>query len=241
MRYGSGWLSIVGLALGAVVVGWAHTSMGGDLRIFAQPEALAVVFGGTAAALLVSFPGSALRSALAGVGDLLRRPAPLETLVPAFIGYARKARRQGLARERVRHHRGNVDLVLERQLALAQQTARATAEIGQPLTGLQATTQKAVAAIETITGTIRAINEASTTIAAAVEQQDAATREIVSAVTQASVGTAEVTQNITGVARMAEETGSGAGQVLSASSELAGQAENLRSQVHTFLSRVRAG
>ncbi len=96
MRHGSGWLSIVGLALGAFVVAWAHKSMGGDLRIFAQPEALAVVFGGTAAALLVSFPGSALRGAIAGVRDLLQRPAPLEALVPAFIGYARKARRHGL-------------------------------------------------------------------------------------------------------------------------------------------------
>lgn len=71
-------------------------SMGGDLRIFIQPEALAVVFGGTAAALLVSFPGRALRGAVAGVRSLSDRPAPLEALVPAFIGYARKARRHGL-------------------------------------------------------------------------------------------------------------------------------------------------
>ncbi len=71
--------------------------MGGDLAIFVQPEALAVVFGGTAAALLVSFPGPVLRSAIGGLVDLVfRRPAPLEALVPAFIGYARKARRQGL-------------------------------------------------------------------------------------------------------------------------------------------------
>ncbi len=59
--------------------------------------------------------------------------------------------------------------------------------------------------------------------------------------TQASAGTTEVTSNITGVARMAEETGAGASQVLAASGELAGQAENLRGQVNTFLSRVRAG
>lgn len=125
--------------------------------------------------------------------------------------------------------------------ALAQQTARATSEIGEQVTSIQSTTQRAVAAIETITGTIRDINDSSSTIAAAVEQQGGATREIVHAVNQASVGTAEVTSNITGVARMAEETGAGAGQVLSASSELAVQAENLRSQVNGFLARVRAG
>ncbi len=39
---------------------------------------------------------------------------------------------------------------------------------------------------------------------------------------------------------MAEETGAGASQVLSASSELAHQAEELRHQINSFLSNVRA-
>ena len=75
-------------------------------------------------------------------------------------------------------------------------------------------------------------------LAAAVEQQGGATKEIVHAVNQASVGTTEVTMNVIGVARMAEETGTGASQVLSASSELAQQAEQLRYQVNAFLARV---
>ena len=58
--------------------------------------------------------------------------------------------------------------------------------------------------------------------------------------TQASAGTTEVTHSITGVARMAEETGVGASQVLSASSELATQAEHLRHQMLLFLDQVRA-
>ncbi len=125
--------------------------------------------------------------------------------------------------------------------ALAVQTTRATAEIAEQVSGIQSTTRQTVTAIESISSRVRAINESSATIAAAVEQQTAATREIVEAVTQASAGTTEVTSNITGVARMAEETGAGASQVLAASGELAGQAENLRGQVNTFLSRVRAG
>ncbi len=123
---------------------------------------------------------------------------------------------------------------------LATQTSKATADINQQINGIQQTTQRAVEAIETITGTIRDISESSSTIAAAVEQQGAATHEIVQAVTQASTGTSEVTQNITGVARMAEETGAGASQVLSASSELATQAEHLRHQMNLFLDQVRA-
>ena len=93
----SGLLSVAGLAVGIGVVGWAHVSMGGDLGMFLQPEAVAVVFGGTLAALLISFPGETLRAAAAGVGALGRvQSAPLELLVPAFMHYARTARRQGL-------------------------------------------------------------------------------------------------------------------------------------------------
>lgn len=123
---------------------------------------------------------------------------------------------------------------------LAQQTAKATDDINQQIAAIQSTTDKAVTAIENISTTIRIINESSSTIAAAVEQQGGATNEIVHAVNQASVGTTEVTMNITGVARMAEETGTGASQVLSASSELAQQAEQLRYQVNAFLAQVRS-
>ena len=124
--------------------------------------------------------------------------------------------------------------------ALAGQTSRATAEISQHIGSIQSTTRRAVEAISNITGTIRDINDSSSTIAAAVEQQGSATNEIVQAVNQASMGTQEVTSNITGVARMAEETGAGAAQVLSASGELAHQAANLRTQINSFLAHVRA-
>jgi methyl-accepting chemotaxis protein len=124
--------------------------------------------------------------------------------------------------------------------ALAGQTSRATAEISQHIGSIQSTTRRAVEAISNITGTIRDINDSSSTIAAAVEQQGSATNEIVQAVNQASMGTQEVTSNITGVARMAEETGAGAAQVLSASGELAHQAANLRNQINSFLAHVRA-
>jgi methyl-accepting chemotaxis protein len=123
---------------------------------------------------------------------------------------------------------------------LANQTSKATADINTQIGAIQETTQRAVEAITTITGTIRDISESSSSIASAVEQQGAATNEIVHAVTQASAGTTEVTHNISGVARMAEETGAGASQVLSASSELAKQAEHLRHQMYLFLDQVRA-
>lgn len=93
-----GFVTFGGLVFGAAVVLWAHVSMGGSLRTFAQVEALAVVFGGTAAALMVSFPTRALRSCLTGIRDLFSGQAvPLESMVPTFIGFARKAKKHGLA------------------------------------------------------------------------------------------------------------------------------------------------
>ena len=93
---------------------------------------------------------------------------------------------------------------------LATQTGKATADINAQIGEIQSITRHTVAAIESITARIRDVNDSSATISMAVEQQGAATHEIISAVSQASVGTAEVTSNITGVARMAEETGAGA-------------------------------
>jgi methyl-accepting chemotaxis protein len=123
---------------------------------------------------------------------------------------------------------------------LASQTARATTEITAKITAIQNSTDKAAHAISGITHTIGQISEAASTIASAVEQQGAATREIVGSIAQASTGTGEVTASISGVAHAAEETGAGAAQVLSASTELARQAESLRGEVRNFVATVRA-
>jgi methyl-accepting chemotaxis protein len=55
--------------------------------------------------------------------------------------------------------------------ALAEQTAKATGEIGQQISGIQAATQQSVHAIKEISGTIEKLSEISSTIAAAVEEQ----------------------------------------------------------------------
>ncbi len=123
---------------------------------------------------------------------------------------------------------------------LATQTARATAEISEQLVGIQNATGNVVQAIQRVTHKVHEIDNTTSAISAAVEQQGVATREIVQAVTQASAGTTEVTSNITGVASAAEQTGVAAHQVQGASADLAQHAEQLRYQVDTFLSNVRA-
>nr|WP_279292509.1 methyl-accepting chemotaxis protein [Methylobacterium goesingense] len=123
---------------------------------------------------------------------------------------------------------------------LANQTARATEEIGSQIGHIQGATGQAVSAIGSITTRIRDISAVATAIAAAVEQQSAATQEIVRNVAQASVGTAEVTTTISGVALAAEETGAAASQVLGAAGELSRQSEHLSAEVQRFLGTVRA-
>jgi methyl-accepting chemotaxis protein len=124
--------------------------------------------------------------------------------------------------------------------ALAEQTAKATGEIGQQITGIQSATQESVNAIKEIRGTIEKLSEISSAIAAAVEQQGAATQEISRNVQQAAHGTQQVSSHITDVQRGASETGSASSQVLSAAQSLSGESNRLKLEVGKFLNSVRA-
>jgi methyl-accepting chemotaxis protein len=124
--------------------------------------------------------------------------------------------------------------------ALAEQTAKATGEIGLQISGIQAATQESVGAIKEISGTIERLSEISSTIAAAVEEQGAATQEISRNVQQAAQGTQQVSSNITDVQRGATETGSASSQVLSAAKSLSSDSTRLKAEVSRFLTDVRA-
>ena len=123
---------------------------------------------------------------------------------------------------------------------LANQTAKATDEIGTQIAGIQTATKDAVAAIESITKTIAKIDEVNSSVASAVEEQGAATQEIARNVEQAAAGTQEVTTNITGVSQAANDTGAASEQIKGAANELSQQSEMLRSEVEKFLSSIRA-
>ncbi len=124
--------------------------------------------------------------------------------------------------------------------ALAEQTAKATGEISQQITGIQGATQESVHAIKEISGTIERLSEIASTIAAAVEEQGAATQEISRNVQQAARGTQQVSSNVTDVQRGAGETGAASSQVLSAAQSLSGDSKRLRVEVGKFLESVRA-
>ncbi len=123
---------------------------------------------------------------------------------------------------------------------LANQTARATEEIAQQISGIRETTDRAVSATEGVSGIITEINDIATGIAAAIEEQQAATQEIARNVEQAAMGTREMTSTIVAVNQAANDTGNASEQVLGVSRELTAKAQNLKSVVEKFLNEVRA-
>ena len=122
---------------------------------------------------------------------------------------------------------------------LAGQTAKATDEIAGQVTAIQSATTDCVAAIGSISQTIRDVSGIAITIAAAVEEQDSATREIARSVQQAAVGTSEVSKNVAGASHAAEQSRSLADGVMVASSQLKRNATALSDSVDTFLAGLR--
>ncbi|CDK98549.1 putative heme-based aerotactic transducer hemAT [Magnetospirillum gryphiswaldense MSR-1 v2] len=125
--------------------------------------------------------------------------------------------------------------------SLANQTAKATQEIGQQINAVQNATRDAVGAIGDIARTIGQINDIAGSIAAAVEEQGAATQEIARNVQQAAMGTQEVTGTIARVSAAAYETGNTAREVLTAAASLAENSNVLEQQVDNFVRDIRAG
>lgn len=123
--------------------------------------------------------------------------------------------------------------------ALAEQTARATDDIGQQVAGIQTATQESAGAIEAISATIGRLSEVSSAIAAAVEEQGAATQEISRNVQQAANGTQDVSTNITDVQRGATETGTASSEVLEAAQRLSSDSTRLKQEVGRFLTGIR--
>jgi chemotaxis protein MotA len=89
--------SLVGapLALGVVLI--AQLIGGGRLKSLAQPEAAVVVFGGTVAALLISYPWATLHNALNAVAAAFAAaPLSRRKLVVQFADFSLRVKRNGV-------------------------------------------------------------------------------------------------------------------------------------------------
>ena len=113
---------------------------------------------------------------------------------------------------------------------LAKQTAKATEDITNKITGIQRDSQSSVDAVGTIGLSIEKLNGIAVAIAASVEEQSATSNEVARVVQESATGVQSITENVKAVSKASSETSVGAGQVLTASkglSELAVKLEGL--------------
>ncbi len=108
--------------------------------------------------------------------------------------------------------------------SLADQTARATSEIGAQVNGIQNSSQSTSQVMRQIAGTIAKVNEITTSISGAVERQAVATRD--------------VTQHIEGVRQAAAETGRSSATLREVSQDIAAQAATLEKNISDFVAMV---
>jgi methyl-accepting chemotaxis protein len=132
-------------------------------------------------------------------------------------------------------------VVAQEVKSLAEQTAKATHEIAQHVTGIQTSTGTAVASVKEVGVAMRQIDEVTTAIASAVEQQGAATREISQNVQMAASGTQVLASSISTVNDAIGEANRSADQVLDASGKVSTAAASLTDQVRQFFITLRSG
>jgi methyl-accepting chemotaxis protein len=123
---------------------------------------------------------------------------------------------------------------------LADQTSKATSQIGQQIGGIQSSTGTSAASIGSISEIIYRLTEISGAIATAVEQQGAAASEIAHNVSEAARGTAAVSENVEGIRQASEQTSTVSATVLAAADDLSAQAGELRRAMDGFLETLRA-
>lgn len=117
---------------------------------------------------------------------------------------------------------------------LAQETARASADIGRRITAIQADSVAATEAIKSIDEVIGQISGYQTSIAGAVEEQTATTAEMSRNVAAAADGASSIAGSIDSVAGSAATTRDGVTQAQQAADELTAIAADLQSRVGQF-------
>jgi len=123
---------------------------------------------------------------------------------------------------------------------LAVQTAEATAEIDSQIRAIREATRYVAAAVGGIRQTIEDMNDIASLITDAIDEQAEATRETACKLQQAWLGSAEVANNVMGVTRQASESSRASAGALSATTDLARQAQGLTVEVEQFLETVSA-
>ena len=124
--------------------------------------------------------------------------------------------------------------------SLAQQTAKATEEINQKITAVNASCGAVVRIMEQVISAIGRLGEGTMEMATAVGQQAAATQEISRNAQQAADGSRIVVNNIVELDKKTRQNDDASGQALAGARRLLDHAAILQRQVDKFLRHVRA-
>ncbi|WP_051002358.1 methyl-accepting chemotaxis protein [Magnetospirillum molischianum] len=122
---------------------------------------------------------------------------------------------------------------------LANQTARATGDIGNQITAIQSATARTAEAIRSISDSVMSVNDVAGAIASAVTQQSAATQEIARSVEQVSGSTITVIASISRVNNAIQSNRDNAIAVNQTSLRLSSDAKSLSEEVKDFLSALQ--
>lgn len=123
---------------------------------------------------------------------------------------------------------------------LADQTTKATEEVGVQIESIQTATKSVVDAIQKIGITIHQMNKMTEDVSHITGQQSIAVQEIAHNAQQASGSTQEALNNISGVSKTAANNGVLATHVLGTAGAVETESEKLRSQIDDFLSKIQA-
>jgi methyl-accepting chemotaxis protein len=123
---------------------------------------------------------------------------------------------------------------------LASQTAKATSDIAEKISGIQEASMETAETIVRIDRAMNEISERSVAVASAIEQQRAATQEISSSAQMAANGMMSATENIQYVAASADDTGRTAATIKEVAVHLDEKSVQLRTRIACFLEDVRA-
>jgi methyl-accepting chemotaxis protein len=124
---------------------------------------------------------------------------------------------------------------------LAMQTSRATEQVAEQIRAMQDTTGASVKALRSIANEVAQLESTAVSIATAVDQQSVAGQDLARSIDLAARGTEKVAGHVQEVHELSLSTGSAANQVLSSATALQQQASTLRTQVDSFLAKVRNG
>ncbi len=121
---------------------------------------------------------------------------------------------------------------------LSKQTAKATDDIAEQVSGVQSSTGNAVQSIRSIAESINEVTKLAAAVATAVVQQEASTREITRSIGLASKGSRQTATNVEAMTAAIEQANAEAEQVSSVSKELTEVADQLSLAVEKFLDGV---